>query len=192
MSFLSFIAIRLTFDVFMLHRRGSFHDGAKPYRLEIPASGTESTEESGFFGVRAASGIPRDAAFARPRKAVPRSPSGSACHRTPKRSQYLIFFVIFVCFVGKKKLKLEAGGSAGWKRRRASPAWVLLSSAGTTCQGAVGVACFSWRTSPMRGTFLHKSLHQFIKRHIELGDAFILKLLCHLVEVNPECRQALQ
>ncbi len=41
-----------------------------------------------------------DAAFARPRKAVPRSPSGSACHRTPKRSRPLIwFFVSLVCFV---------------------------------------------------------------------------------------------
>ena len=36
------------------------------------------------------------------RKAVPRSPSGSACHRIPKSSCHLFcFFVLFVCFVGK-------------------------------------------------------------------------------------------
>jgi len=48
--------------------------------------------------MRAASGIPRDAAFTQPRKGVPRLPYGFACHRTPKDLDiyYFVFFVDFV------------------------------------------------------------------------------------------------
>jgi|GEM_PF-7050146 len=45
-----------------------------------------------FLWSAVASGIPCDTALGKPRKAVPRSPLGSACHRTPKRSRHLILF----------------------------------------------------------------------------------------------------
>jgi hypothetical protein len=40
---------------------------------------------------REASGIPRDAAFTKPRKAVLRVPEGFACHRTPKDLSVYMF-----------------------------------------------------------------------------------------------------
>jgi hypothetical protein len=49
-----------------------------------------------FLWSAVASGIPRDTAFVKPPKAVPRPSSDIACHRTPKRAIALVFF----CFSG--------------------------------------------------------------------------------------------
>jgi hypothetical protein len=46
-----------------------------------------------------ASGIPRDTAFKKPRKAVPCASADAACHRTPKRSTHLHVLWFFVEFV---------------------------------------------------------------------------------------------
>jgi hypothetical protein len=54
---------------------------------------TVSVSRSGkFLWSAVASGIPRDTAFVKPQKAVPRTSSDVACHRTPKRAIALMFF----------------------------------------------------------------------------------------------------
>jgi len=72
----------------LVKRAGFFlilpHRGIRK-RSSVHVGQAESTQSVLSLETRKASGIPRDAAFTKPRKEVPRLPHGFACHRTKKK-----------------------------------------------------------------------------------------------------------
>jgi hypothetical protein len=85
--------------------------------------------------VRAASGIPRDAAFTNPRKAVPRLPYGFACHRNPK-DLGIYYFCDFLWILWFHQVKLSPSFVPKSMNRGCAP-FVPLSPPGCPLQPTI-------------------------------------------------------